>query len=145
MNKKFIWLSTLVIALIIGQPTFACSDTKDQSKQCHCKTNGKKISENLNLSDEQKKKIIALKKQSHHELKLNYKKIIALRTQINAMSKAEKIDEAKLDALIKQKNLVLGEMLKKHIILQHQIYTVLTAAQKTQYLALEKSRKLKLG
>ncbi|MBL7478946.1 Spy/CpxP family protein refolding chaperone [Legionella bononiensis] len=132
MSKKLIWLSVITLALIIGQPSYACPAEKNPSKSCHC-NDSKKISQNLNLTHDQKAKIKAIRVQAKTQLKSSYKQLKVIRAQINDLIKAEKIDEAKLDNLINQRSKIKGAMLKSHILMRHQIYSLLTAQQKQQY------------
>lgn len=135
MNKKFVWLSALVVSLIAGQPAIACKTT---SKHCHC--NEQKIASHLNLTSEQKVKIKEIRAKSLAVFNANYKQLKALRAQIHDLAKAEKIDEAKLDSLIAQKNKIQGIMLKNHVLTQHQIYNLLDAKQKLQFQKMKKAR-----
>ncbi|KTD51102.1 Spy/CpxP family protein refolding chaperone [Legionella quateirensis] len=132
MSKKLIWLSVMTLALIIGQPSYACPAEKNPSKPCHC-NDSNKISQNLNLTPDQKAKIKAIRVQAKTQLKSNYKQLKLIRALINDLIKAEKIDEAKLDTLINQRSKIKGALLKSHILMRHQIYTLLTAQQKQQY------------
>lgn len=137
MSKKIIWLSALVLSLIIGQTSIACSVSN--SKHCHC--NGhKQLSNALKLTEEQKVKIKAIRVQTRNALKANYKQLKALRLQINALARTDKMDEAKLDALISQRNKIKTVMLKSHVMMKHQIYTLLTAQQKQQYQEMKKKQ-----
>ncbi|WP_298622121.1 Spy/CpxP family protein refolding chaperone [uncultured Legionella sp.] len=142
MIKKFIWLSVCALALIIGQPSFACPAEKNPTKHCHC--NDIKSSANqLNLSDEQKAKIKTIKSQARVSFKANRDKLKALRQQINTLARAEKIDEAKLDNLISQISKIKSAQLKNHILMRHQIYTLLTDKQKQQYQEIMKQHEQK--
>ena len=137
MIKKIIWLSTLILALTIGQQSIACS-AENKSKNCHC--GEKKLSNSLNLTDDQKLKIKALRIQSRNALKTNYQQLKALRNQINAMVKMDKIDEGKLDSLIAQRNKIKAVMMKSHIMMRHQICSLLTDKQKIQFNEMKKKR-----
>lgn len=137
--KKFVWLSIVTLALIIGQPAVACSTEKCQSKHCHCDKHAK-LSNHLNLTKEQKVKIKAIRIQARNNLKANYQQLKALRLQINALAQAEKVDEVKLDNLINQRNQVNGIMQKSHVLMQNQIYNLLTAQQKQKYIEFKKQQ-----
>ncbi|RUR15060.1 periplasmic heavy metal sensor [Legionella sp. km535] len=132
MSKKLIWLSAITLALFIGQPSFACPAEKNPSQPCHC-NDSKKTSQNLNLTQEQKAKIKAIRVQARTQLKTSHKQLKVIRDQIDALIKAEKIDEAKLDQLISQRSKIKDAMLKTHILMRHQIYSLLTPQQKQHY------------
>lgn len=132
MNKKLIWLSALTLALTIGQSSFACGTDKTQTTQCHC-SGHKSMSGKLNLTDEQKGKIKAIKTAAHKSLKADHQQVILLRQQINTLVKTDKLDENKLDDLINQLAKIKSSMLKTKTIMKNQIYNVLTVQQKAQY------------
>lgn len=134
--KKFIWLATFAFALILGQQSFASCD-KDP-KHCRAHHRFDKLATKLELTPEQKAKIKAYKAQSHNSMKANYKQLKALRSQINALVKADKIDEKKLDSLVEHANKIRGAMLKNRIIMQHQMYSLLNEKQKAKFHELKK-------
>ena len=139
MNKKLIWLSAAAFALTMGQPGFASSTDNHQTKPCHCNDN-KNPSNKLNLSDEQKVKIKAIRADAHKTLKANYQQSKALRSEINKLALEDKIDESKLDSLINQRNKLKTAMLKSHVLMKHQIYSLLTDKQKLQYKEMMKQK-----
>lgn len=142
MIKKFIWLLACALALMIGQTSYACPAENNPAKHCHC--NEIKSSMNqLNLTSEQKVKIKAIKAQTRASSKVNREQLKNLRQQINILAKAEKIDEAKLDNLINQRSKIKSAQLKNHILMRHQIYTLLTDKQKQQYQEMMKQREQK--
>ncbi|MDI1352968.1 MAG: Spy/CpxP family protein refolding chaperone [bacterium] len=141
MNNKFIWLSASVLALMISQSTQACDTNKDESKSCHCIHSMKKISESLDLSTEQKVKIKTIRLKNRQQFKTNFQQLKALKQQIKLMSSAKKIDEPKLDALILEKNKVHGMLIKNRVLMENEIYNVLTEKQKAKYLILKQKLK----
>ncbi len=133
MNKKFIWLVTLLLTLILGQSSYADCD----KNQKHCNKFNQLTTE-LNLTAEQQEKVKEFKKQSKNSMKESYKQLKDLHNQIDALVTADKIDETKLDGLINQINQIRGAMLKNRIMIQHQVYTILTPEQKTKFQELKK-------
>lgn len=129
--KKLIWLATFTLAFILGQPSFASCD-KDQK---HCSTHQRldKLATELELTPEKKEKIKTYKEQARASMKENYAQLRALRGQISALIKSDKIDEAKLDDLVAQVNKIKGAMLKSRIMIQHELYSLLTDKQKAKY------------
>ncbi|MCE0723846.1 MULTISPECIES: Spy/CpxP family protein refolding chaperone [Legionella] len=134
MNKKFILLSTIVLALIFGQPSFACIG---DSKQCNSHHQFDRLAKELNLNADQKAKLKAYREKARASLKEDYAQLRLLRSQINSLVKNEKIDEAKLDALIEKVNKIRGSMLKTRIMIQHQMFTLLNNQQKAKFLELK--------
>lgn len=129
--KKLIWLATFTLAFILGQPSFASCD-KDQ-KHCSAHQRFDKLATALELTPEQKEKIKTYKEQARASMKENHTQLKALRSQITVLVKSDKIDEAKLDDLVAQVNKIKGAMLKSRIMMQHELYTLLTDKQKAKY------------
>lgn len=132
MNKKSVWLSAVALSLMIGQVSFAATESS-KSKPCTCHHNSQRLSEKLNLTAEQKAKIKAIRTQTHTQLKADKEQLKTLKLQMNALANNDKVDEAKLNSLIDQRNKIKGAMLKKEVMMQNQIYNTLTAQQKIQY------------
>lgn len=140
MSKKFIWLSTILLALIIGQPSFACIG---DSKHCNSHHRLDMLAQELNLTTEQKAKLKAYKEKARASLKENYGQLRLLRNQINSLVKADKLDEAKLDTLIEKVNKIRGAMLKSKILMQHEMFSLLNDKQKAKFLELKEKWLLK--
>ena len=129
--KKLIWLATFTLAFILGQPSFASCD-KDQ-KHCRAHQRLDKLAAELELTPEQKEKIKTYKEQARASMKENYTQLKALRSQITVLVKSDKMDEAKLYDLVAQVNKIKGARLKSRIMMQHELYTLLTDKQKAKY------------
>lgn len=135
MGKKLIWLSTIVLVLTLGQSSFACiGDTK----QCNPHHRFDKLAQELNLTADQKAKIKAYKEKAKASFKENYGQLRLLRSEINSLVQADKIDETKLDTLIEKVNKIRASMLKSKIMMQHQMFSLLNDQQKTKFLELKK-------
>ena len=130
MNKKFIWLSAFVLALTFGQASIACGGN---SKHCSAHHRFDKLASELELTPEQKEKINTYKEQARSSMKANYAQLKSLRGEISKLVQADKIDEAKLDSLVEQVNKIKGSMLKNRIMVQHEMYTLLTDKQKAKF------------
>ena len=135
MSKKFIWLSAITLILSLVQPSFACTGN---DKHCNTHHRFDKLAKELNLTTDQKAKIKAYREQVRAHLKSNYAQLRSLREQINNLVKADTIDEAKLDSLIEQVNKIRGSMLKRKVMMQHEMYTLLNEKQKAKFLELKK-------
>ncbi len=132
MSKKFIWLSIVVLSLIFGQASFACSPD-NKSTHCTCYKQSNNAVKKLNLTKDQKVKIHALKVVAYKSFKANSQKMKSIRSEIQGLITSDKMDEAKLDALIAQRNQIKSSMIKNRILMQHQIYALLNQDQKVQY------------
>lgn len=142
MNTKFLWLPALALSFMLGQPAQACPTDKADTP-CHCSSTMKQLSNKLDLSDEQKAKVKAIRTQAHNNTKANYQELKNIKSQINALIKTDKMDEAKLDALVSQRSKLSAAMLKNHVVMQHQIYSVLNDKQKAQFDQIKKQYELK--
>ncbi|WP_173237028.1 Spy/CpxP family protein refolding chaperone [Legionella antarctica] len=132
MNKKTVWLTAAALSVMIGQVSFAATESS-KSRPCTCHHNAQRLSEKLNLTTEQKAQIKTIRAQTHHQLKTANEQLKALKLKINALANNDKVDEDKLNTLITQRNNVKGAMLKKEVMMQNQIYNTLTAQQKFRY------------
>lgn len=136
MSKKLIWLATCALTFILVQPSFACGQNDKPCDAAHHRFD--KLEAALELTPEQKAKIKAYKEQTRTSMKTNYAQLKALRSQISVLVKSDKIDEAKLDSLVEQVNKIKGAMLKNRIMMQHEMYVLLTDKQKAKYQELKK-------
>lgn len=135
MSKKLIGLAC-ALTLMLVQPGFACDQNNKPCDAAHHRFD--KLEAALELTPEQKTKIKTYKKQTRASMKVNYAQLKALRSQISILVKSDKVDEAKLDSLIEQVNKIKGAMLKSRIMMQHEMYMLLTDKQKAKYQALKK-------
>ncbi|QMT60382.1 Spy/CpxP family protein refolding chaperone [Legionella sp. PC997] len=133
--KKFIWLSTIALTLILGQPSFACID---DSKHCNSHRQFDKLAQELNLTADQKAKLKAYKENATANFKEHYAQLRILRSQINSLVKTDKINETKLDALIEKVNKIRASMLRSKIMMQHEMFALLNDNQKAKFLELKK-------
>ncbi|WP_207384182.1 Spy/CpxP family protein refolding chaperone [Legionella nagasakiensis] len=95
-----------------------------------------KISQELNLTADQKEKIKAIKEEARKSLQANKEEMISIRTQVKELIKSDKIDEAKLNKLLEQKKEILASKMKTKIMMKNQIYNVLNAQQKAKFSAM---------
>lgn len=142
MNTKFLWLPAIALFLMLGQPALACS-TEKADAPCHCSNKMKQISSKLSLSDAQKIQVKTIRTKAHTRAKANYTELKNIKAQINTLIRTNKMDETKLDALIAQRSKLQAAMLKNHIMMQHQIYSLLNDKQKAQFDAIKKQQETK--
>ena len=129
MNKNILWTFLVVFSLFFGQTAFA----DDQDHSCGCGKKMKEMVQSLKLDDAQQAKLKTIKEQAKANAKANWEQMKALRVQIDQLVQSDKMDESKLDSLIAQKKELFASMMKTKIMTKHQIYTLLTPQQKTQY------------
>ncbi|MGQ3891168.1 Spy/CpxP family protein refolding chaperone [Legionella sp. CNM-4043-24] len=135
MIKKIALLPLLLLTLVMSPSVSADSDKSDT---CSCKHAMKKMMNSLQLSSDQQAKIKAIKAQARPVIKDYWKQMGQITVQINSMTTSDKVDEASLDALIKQKTDLYSKIMKNRIMTKNQIYHVLTAQQQQQYQELMK-------
>ncbi len=132
MIKKMILLPALALSLTFSVPSFA---DQHENGQCPC-MRMQKISQELNLTADQKEKIKAIKEEARKSLQANKEEMISIRTQVKELIKSDKIDEAKLNKLLEQKKEILASKMKTKIMMKNQIYNVLNAQQKAKFSAM---------
>lgn len=132
MNRKVLGLVTLVVSIALCQITFADNHSTKSSMQasCPCKN---KFFKKLDLTPEQQTQIKAIKEQANVQRAVKQKEIVAIDNQIQELTRAEQLDEAKLDMLLNQKKEIMASLIKNKIIVKHQVYNILTAQQKDKY------------
>lgn len=132
MNRKIVSLLVLVASIALSQITFADSNTtkSDTKSSCPCKN---KFYKKLDLTPEQQTQINAIREQANVLRAAKQKEMQALDNQIQDVSRADQLDEAKLDALLNLKKEIMASLIKSKIMVKHQVYNVLTAQQKEKY------------
>ncbi|WP_010653781.1 Spy/CpxP family protein refolding chaperone [Fluoribacter dumoffii] len=136
MNNKILLLPTLILAVILVQPSSACVGDINQCKLQH---QFDRLAQELNLSANQKAKIRAYKEQSDASFKDNYAQLRLLGSEMSALTQADILDQKMLDSLIEKVNIIRGSMLKNKIIMQHHIYALLDEKQKIQFIEFKKN------
>lgn len=132
MNRKILGLVALIVTVAFNQVTFADSHYTKPSKQasCACKNN---LFNKLDLTPEQQTQMKAIKEQANVQRAAKQKEIVAIDNQIQELTRADQLDEAKLDTLLNQKKEIMASVIKNKIIVKHQVYNILTAQQKDKY------------
>lgn len=136
MKLKYALISALLAAFTLSTPTFALEDenkvdtSKPQIMSYHDYLD--KMLDKLNLTDEQKTKIQALKNDNEPNFQFAKKNLMLVQTDINNLVYSDTMDEKKLDKLLAQRTKILSTVLKNTIIIKHRIYSVLDSKQKEQ-------------
>jgi protein CpxP len=130
--KKFLWIVAVAMSLALGQTAFADSDNDG------CGSGMKKMVEVLDLTKEQKEKVMPMLDQLKMTIKGDWAKIKDLRQQINAQVESDKMDQATLDGLLAQKEKIMTDMMKAKVMTKHQMFMMITPEQKVKYSAMMK-------
>ncbi|KTD31839.1 envelope stress induced periplasmic protein [Legionella moravica] len=124
MYKKFLWMAALVCSMVLSQSSF--------SDSWGCGEGLKSMLQSLKLDDEQKAKIKPMLDQQQASMKDFGTQMSVLDAQIEQQINATKFDQSALDELIDKKAKLIGSMIKTKIMTKMQIYSVLSADQKTE-------------
>ena len=122
MNRKILWIISLMFSLIFSQAVLA--DTG-------CREGLKDMVASLNLSSAQKEKIKPILEQLKSTMKTNGMQMDDLKTQINQQLYSDNMDQTSVDSLIDKKTALIGNMIKAKVTATHQLLTVLNPQQKT--------------
>ena len=139
MNKKLFWLIAFTFSVALCQPIYADQHKDESAKQvsCPCK---KMWVKTLDLNDEQQAKMKAIRAQARAVKKKKKDELITINNQIQELIKLNELDESKLDVLINQKKEIMGTLMKSRAMTKHQMYNVLTPAQRAKYEDLTKEK-----
>lgn len=131
MNKITLLLSAFCLSFAVSQPALAYSG---DMKKCPCPMmkKAKQAYEKLNLTEEQKKQMKAMKEKYKDQMKANREAYKKLMSEKHALIKADKIDTAKMEELINQKKELVAAKMKMKIQMKHDLYHILTPAQQKQ-------------
>ena len=133
--KKTALCFAMLMATTAFSPLVLADHDKSAKKHSTCICKGDFL-QKLHLTPEQQAKIQAIRQQSRAFNTSKRQEIATIRNQIDMLSKADKLDEAKLDALVAQQKDNLGALIKQKTLTANEIYHVLDAKQKAQYDAL---------
>lgn len=92
----------------------------------------KNMFDKLDLTQEQKNQISAIKEKYKEQMKSNREEYKKLLSSMHDLIKSDKIDNAKLDDLINQKKELVASQFKLRIQMKHEIYHILTPSQQKQ-------------
>lgn len=133
--KKFVVMLLLNMTLLLGNNCFAISSDR-QMYRC-MQTEMRSVFDKLNLTDDQKVQIQALKHKARSSSKSNFDQLKTMREQMHTLVLSNKMDEAKLDSLIDSSTKLKAALLKNRIMTNYQIYNILNDNQKTQFQTLK--------
>lgn len=125
--KKLALIPLILLGLGLAQPTFADKD------KGYCPKKMQKMTKELNLSKEQQDKIKDIKQTAYDKLKSQKSKMSSVYKQMKSAAFSEKMDESQVDALVKEKKDLMGEMLKTKLMMKNDVYNVLNDKQKAKF------------
>jgi Spy/CpxP family protein refolding chaperone len=132
MNKLSVLLTTVFFSFAISLPVLADSSTNSKSCSCPMMMKTKGMMDKLNLTEEQKNQIMAIKAKYKEQMKSNRAGYTALVSKMHELIKSDKIDESKLEELVNQKKELVAAQFKLKIQMKHEIYHVLAPSQQQQ-------------
>ena len=132
MNKKLFWLLAFTFSVALCQPIYADQYKGESAQHASCPCNKMWIKK-LDLNDEQQAKIKAIRAQARAVHVMKKDELMTINNQIQELIKLNELDESKLDILINQKKEIMGTLMKSRAMTKHQMYNVLTPAQKAKY------------
>ena len=116
--------------LSLSQLAFSHDMNKYDHEYKHC---AHKAMKSIHLTQEQQTKMKAMKEQLHEKLKGREASMKELHSKIKVLIRSDKIDEHKLDSVVNEKKELVGSMMKSNIMLRHDMYHLLDAKQKTEF------------
>ena len=97
---------------------------------CVCKND---IFSYLHLTDKQLGKIKSIQIQSYAMIAAKHSQLVSVRNRIELVIRQNSVDEAALDKLINEKKEILATIMKHRALVKHEIYALLSDAQRVQY------------
>ncbi len=133
MIKKMIVLpAVLALSVSFSQATFAQDMQMMKGHgQHHMCMQG--MMKKLDLKADQKAKIAAIRAEERKATEGKWREVRALRHEMRGHVESDKMDDAKLTALIHKRKELMADILKTKMVAKHDIYNVLDAKQKAAY------------
>ena len=123
MYKKILWAMTLSLTLILSSTGFAHSSM--------CREKLDTMIESLKLDDQQKEKIKPILAQLKTTMSAAMTQMNSVSTQLDQQVWSTSMNEDTVNSLIDQKTKLIGEMMKAKMKAKNEVFTILTAAQRT--------------
>ncbi len=132
MNKIMLWTSALILSFAFSQAIFADDQSHNSCQQSAC-TCDHELVDKLDLSPDQQAKIKSIRDEARLVRIAHQKERLSLHNQIEELSKADQLDEAKLEILLNRKKEITKSAIKNRMLVKQKIYNVLNAQQKAKY------------
>ena len=125
---KAVSAGALSLTLLQALPVYAMHQMDDE-KQCIIqKIEG--LKESLALTADQEKQLKEIKSKYQDFMKKMHKEKKAIHTEIQALGDAEKLDQAKLEALAQRAAQLASDKLKNRVTARYEVNQILTSTQK---------------
>ena len=121
-------LSALALSMTLSQAPMAYAN----HMKCFSGAPIEKLTKKLNLTAEQKTKIMAIRTQVKSDIQAKRQDMRTVHMQINDLYKTSPLDESKLDGYINQEKETFGAILKIRLMERRDIANLLTDEQKTK-------------
>ncbi len=124
----------LLIKLAYDTPPVVTEVVKPppQQAQAPCVCN-KELFSYLHLTDKQLNKIKSIQNQSYAMIAAKQSQLLLVRDRIELVIQQNIVDERALDKIINEKKEILGTIMKHRALVRHEIYSLLSDAQRLQY------------
>lgn len=136
MKKSMLGIAVFIFALVFGQSVFAHSSM--------CEGKMKEMVKSLKLNAEQQKKIEAITTEFKSSQKDNWNSMKASHDAIMQQVQSDSMDKSKLDEAIDQQAQQIGSVMKAKAMMKNQIYVLLDAKQKAEFVKMMKMHEDKM-
>lgn len=136
MNKSILGIAAFILALVFGQSAFAHSSM--------CEDKMKDMTKSLKLDAEQQKKIEAIRSEFKNSQKDNWDKMKGSHDAIMQQVESDSMDQAKLDEAINAQAAQIASVMKAKAMMKNQIYVLLNAKQKAEFVNMMKKHEEKM-
>lgn len=135
MKIKQVMLTVITtVSLIMGAQVFAQNQMPMRGGQGGpCMMQMKNMMSQLNLTPEQSKKMQSLRQSMRSKMMSDMGQMQSMRQQMLTLIMSDKMDESALDNLVNKKAALMANKMKRHMMLKHQIYQMLTPDQKSKF------------
>lgn len=133
MIKRMIAIPAVLALSVSFSPATFAHDMAKMKGENHPLACMQGMMKKLDLRADQKAKILVIRAHERKVMEGKWREVHALRHEMRAHVESDKMDEAKLTALIHKKKDIMADIDKAKMIAKHEIYNVLDAKQKAEY------------
>lgn len=151
-QAKAVLLSTILVASSVmalpatagdqGLDVFGESQQKHKKNKHHQKREFRKMVKVLDLSDEQKAQIKAIRAQAKEDKKASKETMRAFKQSVKPLAHSDELDEQAVLDLFETNKDFFAQQLLAEVKTKHAIYQVLTPEQRIKWQAYKEARKL---
>ena len=132
IKKMMVIPAVLALSVSFSQVTFA-HDMEKMKEQGHHHMCMQGMMKKLDLRADQKAKIVAIRMHERKSMEGKWREVHDLTHQMRAHVESDKMDDAKLTALVHKRKDLMAEIFKAKMVSKYEIYNVLDAKQKAAY------------